>query len=166
MLTGSVAEKILSISDRLGIQSDWLIKLIQFESGFNPVASNPYSSAKGLIQFTDATAQSLGFYNSQHLIDMHPTVESQLQVVEEYLYRFYPFNNKQDLYMSVFYPKYRKVSPFTFFPENVQAVNPGIKTVQDYIDKVDGSKSGMASFAFLVGAGAILFIIYKLTIGR
>ena len=164
MLTGQVAQKILDISERLGINHDDLISLIQFESGFDPMIKNPYSSARGLIQFTDSTARNLGFENSYHLVTSHPTVESQLQIVEEYLSRFYPFRDKQDLYMSVFYPKYRKSDPNTVFPDSVRAVNPGINTVQDYVDLVERKKK--LNYFVILGVVAALFIIYKLSIGR
>lgn len=164
MLTGQVAQKIIDISERLGINHEDLISLIQFESGFDPMAKNPYSSARGLIQFTDATARSLGFEDSLHLVTAHPTVEDQLQIVEEYLVQFYPFRDKQDLYMSVFYPKYRKADPNTVFPDSVRAVNPGITTVQDYVNFVESKKK--LNYFVILGIVAALFIIYKLSIGR
>jgi soluble lytic murein transglycosylase-like protein len=43
------------IANRLGVSYNDLLRLIEFESGFKPDAKNPYSSARGLIQFTDAT---------------------------------------------------------------------------------------------------------------
>lgn len=125
---------------RLGVAYQDLYNLIKFESGFNPQAKNPNSSARGLIQFIDSTAKSLGYKDSADLVSKHPTISSQLPVVEQYLKQFAPFSGKQSLYMSVFYPKYRNVSPDTPFPENVQKVNPGIKTPQDYMDKIDGKK--------------------------
>lgn len=136
-LSSEVQSKIVEISAGLGINPDDLTKLINFESGFNPQAKNPYSSARGLIQFIDSTAQDLGFADSLDLVTQHPTVIDQLQIVYEYLSRFYPFKNQQDLYMSVFYPKYRKVDPETVFPDSIQSVNPGIVTVQDYVDFVN-----------------------------
>ncbi len=58
----------------------WLIDLINFESGWNPTASNPPSSAKGLIQFMNSTAKDdLGYKSSQDLIDQHPDIPSQLE---------------------------------------------------------------------------------------
>lgn len=162
-MTGSVAQKIIDIAQRLEIDSSDLINLIQFESGFDPQAKNPFSSARGLLQFTDATARSLGFEDSLHLVTAHPTVEDQLQIVEEYLVQFYPFSGKQDLYMSVFYPKFRKVDPGTVFPDSVQAVNPGIITVQDYVDKVEKKK---LDYRLIIAAAAALFVIYKLLTGR
>lgn len=164
MLTGQVAQKILEMAGRLGVSYQDLISLIQFESGFDPFAKNPNSSARGLIQFTDSTARTLGFDDSFHLVSSHPTVEDQLQVVEEYLSRFYPFRDKQDLYMSVFYPKFRKVDPDTVFPMYVRQANPGIITVSDYVEFVEGKKK--VSIVVMAGIAALIFLIYKLTLGR
>jgi hypothetical protein len=128
------------IANRLGINYSDLLRLIEFESGFKPDAKNPYSSARGLIQFTDATARSLGFSDSLDLVTKYPTVASQLPIVEKYLKQFAPFTDKQSLYLAVFYPEYRRLPLDTRFPDCVRAVNPGIDTVQDYIDLVDRKK--------------------------
>jgi len=53
-----------------------------------------------------------------------------------------PFNGReQDLYMSVFYPAYRRVSPDKEFPSEVRDQNPNISTPRDYIDFVNGHKN-------------------------
>jgi hypothetical protein len=126
------------VAKNLGIPTDWLDKLIQFESGWNPTIANKHSSAKGLIQFTDSTAQSLGFSNSQDLINKNPDIISQLVgPVNQYLNQFKPFPTPQSLYMSVFYPAARSWSPDTMFPDTVRAVNPGITYVSDYVNRVN-----------------------------
>jgi hypothetical protein len=154
--------KIIQISNDLGINHNDLIKLISFESGFNPQAKNPLSSAKGLIQFIDETARELGFENSEHLITQHPTVLSQLDVVYEYLVRYYPFKNKQELYMSVFLPSYRKLNPNTVLPNRIRLVNPGITTIQDYINLVERKGvSGTNIFIILSIVGIGIFIVLK-----
>lgn len=45
----------------LGLDKDSLYKLINFESGWDPLARNPYSGARGLIQFMPKTAASMGY---------------------------------------------------------------------------------------------------------
>lgn len=121
----------------LKIPADWLHKLIKFESNYNPAAKNPYSTAKGLIQFIDSTAKSLGYLSSQDLINKLPDFKSQMQyAVYPYLKKFMPFKSEQSLYMAVFYPKYRNVPEDTLFPEHVRKVNKGINTPKDYIRKV------------------------------
>jgi len=128
---------IIEVSSKIGVDPNWLSALIRFESGFNPTASNPNSSAKGLIQFIDSTARDLGFNDSADLVKELPTFKEQMQfAVYPYLVQFAPYYTEQSLYMAVFYPKFRHVAPETVFPDSVQRVNPGIVTVQDYIDLV------------------------------
>lgn len=133
---------INSVAKDLNIPPEWLISLIAFESNFNPLAANPNSSAKGLIQFIDETARSLGYESSADLIAKENTFSKQMYgPVLEYLRRYAPYDNKQQLYMSVFYPAYRTSSPDREFPQYVQNVNPGIVTVQDYVQLVDNMGS-------------------------
>ncbi|MDD5688623.1 MAG: transglycosylase SLT domain-containing protein [Elusimicrobia bacterium] len=127
-----------AIAMQLQVDTDDLFKLIKFESKWNPQAKNPFSSARGLIQFTDKTAAALGFKDSLDLVTKCPTISDQLPIVKRYLDQFKPFANKQELYISVFYPKWRKVKPETPFPASVQRVNPGIRTIADYVNKVEG----------------------------
>jgi len=138
MLTQKEKSALLDTAKKLNVKYDDLYNLINFESRFKPFAKNPRSSARGLIQFTDNTARSLGFKTSADLVSRYPTVTEQLKPVYVYLKQFYPFKNKQSLFMSVFYPRYRNVHPKTLFPESVRKVNPGINTPQDYINKVEG----------------------------
>jgi hypothetical protein len=131
-------EALAAVSLDLGIQPDWLRSLIDFESGWNPKAKNPYSSAEGLIQFVDSTAQSLGFKSAHDLVVKYPDVVSQLlNPVRQYLRQFKPFPTKQSLYMSVFYPAARNWTLDTVFPDSVRKVNPNINTVGDYVAFVE-----------------------------
>jgi hypothetical protein len=148
----------------LKIPADWLRNLIKFESKWNPLAKNPLSGARGLIQFTHTTARALGYTNADDIVSKYPgTAEQLLGPVRAY-FRLPgnqgPYPTKQSFYMSVFYPAARGWSPEKVFPANVQRFNPGIVTVKDYINKVEGvlAKSG---YTALVIAGAIL--IYFLT---
>ena len=130
-----------NLSSILNVSKNDLFSLIKFESGFNPLAKNPLSGARGLIQFTNTTAKSMGYKSADDLVLKHPTIESQLEVpVYNYLKQFIPFNGKQSLYMAVFYPAYRNVSPSTPFNDQVKRLNSGIITVSDYLDLVDGKK--------------------------
>lgn len=140
-LNSNEKTSIAVIANKLDIPYLWLYNLLKFESGFNPKIKNPFSSASGLLQFINSTSRSLGFDNSIDLINKLPDFISQMNgAVYPYLKQFYPFRNKQSLYMSVFYPKYRNVDPYTEFPEYVKKVNPGIVTVSDYINKVEDKK--------------------------
>lgn len=131
-------EKITDIANRLGIPPAWLDGLINFESGYDPLAKNKYSSARGLIQITNATSKWLFGVDSLTLVNTYPTFNEQMDnVVYPYLKRYAPHPSRQSLYMSVFYPDYRRVPPDTKFPDDIRAVNPNIVTVQDYMDFVD-----------------------------
>lgn len=133
-----IKNELKIISQKLNIPYIWLYKIIKFESNFNPFIKNKFSSARGLIQFIDSTAQGLGYKNSLDLVNKNPSILKQLKnPVLKYFKRKAPFVNKQDFYLSVFYPRYRKKSPFTHFPDHVKKVNPGIKTINDYINKID-----------------------------
>jgi hypothetical protein len=147
-----------STAMQLGVKTDDLFKLIKFESKWNPQAKNPLSSARGLIQFTDSTARALGFENALDLVSKNPTISDQLQIVQQYLNQFKPFGNKQELYLSVFYPKWRKLKPNTPFPASVTRVNPGINVIADYVNKVEGiAKNAIATMA-IIATGFFFYI--------
>ena len=53
-------QKVKEISSLLGINPNWLMFVMRWESSLNPAAVNPISGATGLIQFLPSTAKSLG----------------------------------------------------------------------------------------------------------
>jgi len=161
---------------------EWLSDLIRFESGYDPKAKNPLSSARGLIQFIDSTARGMGFKSSQDLVNKYPDFESQLfGPVTDYLKQYTPFPTEQSLYMAVFFPAARKYPanyPFSKIFLDVygsswsdkykrfERGNPGIKTPQDYINYV--KKKPAKRVATKIGVGVfglilILFAYKKLT---
>lgn len=160
MLTNLEKIDLLDLSKKLNVKYNDLYNLIKFESKFNPIAKNPFSSAQGLIQFVDKTSQNLGYKNSLHLVTVNNTISKQLKgPVYQYLKKYMPFKNKQSLYLSVFYPNYRNVSPYKLFPYSVRKVNPGINRPIDYINKIDGINLLLPIPLFiLLGVG---YIIYK-----
>lgn len=136
----SVESALKSVSDALGVAPQYLSRLINFESRFNPLASNPYSGARGLIQFTHQTAKEMGFSSADDLVSKYPDVESQLKgPVLKYLSRYAPFREPfpQSLYLSVFYPAYRFKPLDTLFSNDIRRLNPGIDRVGDYVAKVE-----------------------------
>jgi len=159
-LTATEYATLQVVASSLGVNSNDLYNLIDFESGWNPKAKNTFSSARGLIQFVDSTAQKLGFKDSADLVKKNPTTIDQLSIVKRYLQQFAPFGSQQSLYMSVFYPSARTWSTSTVFPDSVRNVNPGITTVSDYMKKVNGGKKNDA-IIFIVGGIAILYILLK-----
>lgn len=141
------------VSADLEISPEWLNALITFESAWNPLARNPTSGARGLIQFTNTTARGMGFDSADDLVDLYPDSEEQLRgPVLNYLNRYRPFPTEQSLYMAVFYPDARYWPQSKEFPRAVQEANPGIKTPADYIRKVR-----YASSVKRITIGAVIF---------
>lgn len=134
------------VAAALGVPPGWLYAVINFETAgtWDPAIKNPRSSARGLIQFMDATAQGMGYRDSADLVTKHPTIEAQLRgPVLKYFQPWKPFHTEQEFYFSVFLPKYRRASLDTVIFENApdtqakfRAANPGIKTVGDYYHKL------------------------------
>lgn len=162
LLPPKVNQALIEVSRKLGIEPGTLDMLITFESKWNPKAANPYSSAKGLIQFVNMTARDLGFASSQHLVNSYPTVIGQLKgPVYKYLAKHKPFRNDQSLFMAVFYPRAKNWPLHKEFPQYVQKVNPGIRTVNDYMQKVY-KKLGLTKFSpLLILLGIGVFYILK-----
>jgi hypothetical protein len=159
ILTSTERALLSAISLQLGVDSDDLYKLINFESKWNPAAKNPLSSARGLIQFTDKTSAELGFKDSSDLVAKNPTITDQLPIVKRYLERYRPFRNKKELYLSVFYPGARKLDMLYEFPDNVKNVNPGIVHIADYVNKVEGVVGNSLAAVALMVAGFFLSTI-------
>ena len=96
-------EKVNNISSELGIEANWLMFVMWFESKLNPQAVNPISGATGLIQFMPSTARSLGTTIG---VLRHMNNVQQLDYVLAYLR---PYKGRMrswvDVYLAVFYPK-------------------------------------------------------------
>ena len=95
-------QKVIEVSERLGIDSSWLLDVMKFESGLDPKALNPNTGATGLIQFMPATARDLGTTVGElHNMD---AIE-QMEYVYKYLQ---PYSGKMqsltDTYFAVFFP--------------------------------------------------------------
>ena len=169
-LTQNQQDALNAVATQLKIPAIWLSNVIQKESGWNPLAVGkiPYNQyalnkgtetiphyAKGLIQFIDSTARKLGYNDSQDLIDQHPSIEDQLVYpVYNYFLREAPFTDENDFYLSVFYPTYRHKPLDTIVSASVQAANPKIKTVGDYINYIKGVVS--TDKFYLMGIAALL----------
>lgn len=99
-------ERVLWIEQDLGVNADYLMACMAWESGesFSPSKKNMAGSgATGLIQFMPSTARSMGT-TTEALAQM--TAEDQLNYVWKY---FAPFkgrlNNLGDVYMAILWPK-------------------------------------------------------------
>ena len=90
-------QKVRLICAKLGIEPDWLMFVMNSESGLNPAAYNPNGGASGLIQFMPDTAKGLGT-TTEALRKMSNV--AQLDYVYKY---FYPYRGKMsslyDLYL-------------------------------------------------------------------
>lgn len=159
----SVTEVLKDISAKLGTDPGWLSRLIEFESGWNPQAKNPRSSARGLLQFTDATARNLGYADSQDLVNQNPTIIDQLKgPVYNYLKMYAPLDSDSKLFMAVFYPRGMNWSLDREFPDYVQKNNPGIVTVRDYIRKVYRQPDPWGiTIAVIAIAGVFIYSLFQ-----
>lgn len=95
--------RLKDISNRLGIDPNWLMAVMWKESLVNPQAVAPSTGASGLIQFMPATARELGT-TVQAIRTM--TAVQQL----DYVYKFYKryagkLRSYPDLYKVTFFPK-------------------------------------------------------------
>lgn len=96
--------KIKAIAAGLGTNPDWLMSVMAFETGksFSPAKKNPVSSATGLLQFIESTAQAMGT-STAALAQM--TDIRQLDYVQRY---YAPYSgrigNIGDAYMAVLWP--------------------------------------------------------------
>lgn len=131
-----------SITDKYGIPFEWMINLINFESGrtFNPAIQNSIG-ATGLIQILKSTAVGLGT-TTDALRKM--TFSQYSDYIDKYLYanlKRHLVNGKVpdtftqgDLFMTIFYPV-AVGKPDFVFPKKVQVANAGIAKPYDYVQK-------------------------------
>jgi hypothetical protein len=101
-IRAAFVEKVKYISQRLGIDPDWLMGVMWQESRLRPGAKNSISGATGLIQFMPNTALSLGT-TIQALAAMDAVTQL------DYVYQYYaPYAGKihsfADTYFVTFFP--------------------------------------------------------------
>jgi Transglycosylase SLT domain len=115
--------RVIEIAEYLSVDPNWLMICFYIESGMNPKAVNPVTYATGLIQWTPASAATLG--TSCENIKLM-TAKEQIEYVLEYLWswrgRIKCFT---DLYLLILYPaiikhkwKGSKVVPPTVYMHN------------------------------------------------
>lgn len=143
------------MAESLGVSYSDLFSLIAFETGhtFDPNITNPFSGARGLIQFTNTTAKTIKgkdgrkLTSADDLIKEYPTVEDQLALpcggntdggpVYQYLIRYHPFKSKRDLFLAVFHPLAINWPDDQILPKKITDINPGIVRVGDYLAMVE-----------------------------
>ena len=139
------AKRVNEISQNLDIPADWLMGLMDSESGFDPKRKNMKGSgAQGLIQWTRATLRA---YNIKKLPE---TPIEQLNYVEAYLTdqkkRYGQFHSFTTLKLAVLYPVAMKKrsdyvlyeSPFLDYHQNegLDTNKDGKVTVADIEQKM------------------------------
>ena len=95
------ATKVIELSDRLGIDPNWLMACMKFESDLRATTVNKTSGATGLIQFMPDTARSLGT-SVEELRGLFDT--EQLVYVEAYLQNRGKLTSLEDVYMAILWP--------------------------------------------------------------
>lgn len=185
MFSNSYEASLQSTANAIGVPRDWLFNVISLESNWNADAYNR-SGAIGLIQFMPQTLKDMRLL-SPSLSAMVPTygtvpedvkqavraeftakfpdVDSQLGgPVQQYFHgRSYP--TEQSFYMRVLYPLLVNAPLSQTLPANVQAANPGLKTVGDYVNLVQSRaqtaevvRKGIPVVAILAGGLALYFL--------
>lgn len=94
--------KLEAVSIKLQVNPNWLMVVMNSESGLNPAAYNPTGGASGLIQFMPSTAKALGT-TTEELRKM--SASKQLDYVYKY---FKPYAGRMkgayDVYLVTFFP--------------------------------------------------------------
>jgi hypothetical protein len=142
-------KKVVEISQLLGINPNWLMFVMNYESGLNHTIVNEDAGATGLIQFMPDTARGLGTSTSA-LKNM-----SNVQQLN-YVYKYFKqnadkvkkFRNDTDLYLITFFPlALGKPDNYVIgshaSPEYVKKVakqNPGISKGKSEITVADFKK--------------------------
>ena len=153
-LSASESAALAQAAAQLGIPAAWLSTAIANESSWNPAAKNPNSSARGLLQWIDSTAQGMGYASAADLVAQNPTREAQLLgPVVAYLAKWKPIRSLEDLGAVIFYPAYRNKIDAAL-PAAVQKANPGIVTLRDYVNRYLSPKVEVAA-----GAGLLLLVL-------
>lgn len=140
------AAKIIEVATIIGTEPRWLDALINFETAgtYDPFKNNPNSSALGLIQIINSSAQEIGYLDSADAVKSNPDFDSQMDnVVLPYFLLWKKrlgisaYDTQQKLYMTVFYPSAVTWDINKEFPDSIKTVNPGINKPQDYINFVN-----------------------------
>lgn len=152
-VTKSDLQSLMSLSSKYGIPFEWMVNLINFETGrtFSPSITNSIG-ATGLIQFMTKIGGKVMTYTkadgsrpvtTDSLRKM--TFKEQLQYVDGYLSKsLSKYLNKNgkipdsftqgDLFMTIFYPVAVGKPNFTF-PDSVNRANAGISKPYDYVER-------------------------------
>ncbi len=98
-------DDLINTANMIGIEPEWLLRIICRESSANTKAVNSFSGATGLIQWLPTTALSLGT-TTNNLYEM--SFSEQLVYVKKYfnmINKTDQVNSFEDAYLIVFYPR-------------------------------------------------------------
>ncbi len=95
------AAKVIQISNLLGIDPNWLMIIMNFESGLRSNIVNPDGGATGLIQFMPGTARSLG--TTTAALAAMSNVEQLNWVYKYFKPKAGQFKSGEDLYLFTFF---------------------------------------------------------------
>jgi len=144
-LSNNFAYEVLQVADRLNINPDYLMAVIDFESNIDPQKVNSQSGAVGLIQFMSDTAKTLETTQSL-LLQMSGT--QQMAYVEKYfemrIKQYGQLDNLSDVYMAVLAPSAIGKSADTVLYSSGKAYsqNEGLDTNNDHkITKAEATKA-------------------------
>jgi len=130
-------DAINAMCSRLGTKADWVLAVMNFETGgtFSASKRNPTSGATGLIQFMPKYAPGDVGKTVGELAAM--TRIEQLKYVEIYFDKKGKgrLNSLEDVAMTVFYPE-AIGNPNFQFPPHVVRQNGGINTPKEYVRRV------------------------------
>lgn len=111
-VTPRFISKMIDISGGLRTDPNFLMATIKIESDFDPLAANPYSSARGLNQMLDASARMVGLPSANAFRNL--SAVQQLDYVKLYYIRsggLGKLNTPEDCYLITFYPAAAGKSP-------------------------------------------------------
>lgn len=139
-------KKLVWIANDIGINPDWLMAIIYFESRFNPTATNKKSGARGFIQWMDKTSKSnFGISN----VDIPTNPLKQLDFVHQYFKKRLEYNKPNtllDFYLMVLYPKaVNKPGSFKF---SDSAIEGNKRLFGFYKDEKYGTKADLEARLF------------------
>lgn len=136
-LTPELESKISEVATNLNINPEHLTKAIDIETvgTFDPSIKNPKSSATGLIQFMESTAENLGT-TTEELAKM--SAVEQMDFVSSYLADKGQLNTASDVYMAIFAPSaIGKPDDYVVYGEEAAAVNQAISQGRKQITVAD-----------------------------
>ena len=132
-------QEVRALADRVGIDPNWLMFVMRYESGISASIKNKKSNAVGLIQFMPKTLQGEFNMTTDQMAALNEI--QQLKYVEKYLTKYGYHKRVKDpgtLYFSIYYPLALYRGDGFTLPKWVSDANP-------VFNVADVSKDGLIS---------------------